>query len=496
MSINDVSLTAGMRGNLVSLQSTVDLLNRTQTRLSTGKKVNTALDNPLNFFTAQALTSRANDLAGFKDGMSEAVQTVSAANAGITAISSLIAQAKAIAASAKATAVGSPYNVETLTVGSMVAGDTVTVGGYTFTAVLTAASAGTTGFLIGATTGATAANLATAISTQATASAGSLSNINVLGSVAGNVITLQSAVTDLVASSVGVGYNHEAITVNSVITNMDTLTIGGWSFTAVLTAAYAGTTSFLIGADASTTATNLKTAIAAQATASAASLAGVTVVTAASSGATITLRSSTTDITASTIANGTNTPIAEGTISTASDIAAESAFSATPASDRANYYNQYVGILSQIDNLSADSGYKGTNLLQTGNSLEVSFGTAATDKLTITGFDATSTGLAVAKTNLWGTNANITTDVASLDAATSTLKAQSASLASNLSVINVRQDWVKGMVNVLTQGADNLTLADMNEEGANMLMLNTRNSLGTTALSLSSQAAQSVLRLF
>ena len=102
MSINDVSLTAGMRSNLVALQGTVDLLNRTQERLSTGKKVNTALDNPLNFFTAKSLNSRAADLAGYKDGMSEAVQTIKAANAGISGIEGLLAQAKAVAATAKA----------------------------------------------------------------------------------------------------------------------------------------------------------------------------------------------------------------------------------------------------------------------------------------------------------------------------------------------------------------------------------------------------------
>ena len=66
MAINDVSLTAGMRSNLLSLQGTVDLLNRTQNRLSTGKKVNTAIDNPVSFFASQALTSRASDHRQFE----------------------------------------------------------------------------------------------------------------------------------------------------------------------------------------------------------------------------------------------------------------------------------------------------------------------------------------------------------------------------------------------------------------------------------------------
>ncbi len=134
MAINDVALTAGMRSNLVSLQGTVDLLNRTQERLSTGKKVNTALDNPLNYFTAKALNSRASDLAAFKDGMSEAVQTIKAANTGITAIEGLLAQAKAVASTAKA---GTANVISSVTVdlASVTAGQTISIGGQTLTAV-------------------------------------------------------------------------------------------------------------------------------------------------------------------------------------------------------------------------------------------------------------------------------------------------------------------------------------------------------------------------
>jgi flagellin len=71
MAINDISLTAGMRSNLLSLQNTVTLLNRTQSRLSTGKKVNSALDNPVSFFAAQALNSRASTIDGLKDAMGQ-----------------------------------------------------------------------------------------------------------------------------------------------------------------------------------------------------------------------------------------------------------------------------------------------------------------------------------------------------------------------------------------------------------------------------------------
>jgi len=90
MAISDISLTSGMRSNLLNLQGTATLLDRTQTRLSTGKRVNTALDDPVNFFAAQGLTNRASDLAALKDCMSEAIQTVKAADNGITGITKLI----------------------------------------------------------------------------------------------------------------------------------------------------------------------------------------------------------------------------------------------------------------------------------------------------------------------------------------------------------------------------------------------------------------------
>ncbi|MFW6239573.1 MAG: flagellin, partial [Thermodesulfobacteriota bacterium] len=79
MAISDISLTSGMRTNLLSLQNSTSLLDRTQTRLSTGKRVNTALDDPVNFFAAQAHNQRASDLSARKDGMGEAIQTLKAA---------------------------------------------------------------------------------------------------------------------------------------------------------------------------------------------------------------------------------------------------------------------------------------------------------------------------------------------------------------------------------------------------------------------------------
>src|SRR5512135_2144392 len=103
MALSSITLTAGMRANLLSLQDTSKLFDTTQTRLATGKKVNTALDDPIAYFAAKAYTDRANDLSALKDSMNEAIQIVKAADAGITAIQDLIAQAKSVATSALST---------------------------------------------------------------------------------------------------------------------------------------------------------------------------------------------------------------------------------------------------------------------------------------------------------------------------------------------------------------------------------------------------------
>ena len=104
--MSGIVLSASVRQNLLSLQSTADLLATTQNRLSTGKKVNTALDNPTNFFTAQSLDARAGDINNLLDGIGNGVQVLQAANTGITSLQKLVDTAKSIANQALQSAVG------------------------------------------------------------------------------------------------------------------------------------------------------------------------------------------------------------------------------------------------------------------------------------------------------------------------------------------------------------------------------------------------------
>ncbi len=391
MALNDISLTSGMRSNLVQLQATVTLLDRTQERLATGKKVNNPLDNPINYFAAQGHLTRAADIAQYKDGMAEGIQTIQAANAGIKAINGLIESARSLAQSALA----SNPNQVGFTVGTQQATNTITVGGTVFTAVNTGAD--------------------------------STVKFNVQDSD-GNALSAEEITANLAAKINQNTENHA-------------------------------------------TAGDLK---------------------AIQSGDRIVLQSTATDkaITGTSIVSSTG-----GTLTIDDKVTTERGILAT----------QYENLLSQIDVLASSSSYKGNNLL-TKDTLSVGFEGGS---ISVKGFNAyvsdmgvNTTGFAKsmsdtkALNSFWALATNIRYDIGNLDKGVAKLKEESSKLSSAISVISVQQDFATAKINLLYKGADNLTAADTNEEGANMLMLQTRQSLSTTALSLSAQASQSVLRLF
>src|SRR5215470_9119826 len=164
---------------------------------------------------------------------------------------------------------------------------------------------------------------------------------------------------------------------------------------------------------------------------------------------------------------------------------------------RASLQNDFNNLLQQIDQLAKDSSYGGINLIY-GDSLKIVFNENGSSVLNVVGvtFSAAGLGLAAPTANAFQDNASINAVVGSLNNALVTLRTQASKFGSNLSVVQNRQDFTKNMINLLQTGADSLVLADSNEEGANMLALQTRQQLSTTALSLASQADQAVLRLF
>jgi flagellin-like hook-associated protein FlgL len=163
---------------------------------------------------------------------------------------------------------------------------------------------------------------------------------------------------------------------------------------------------------------------------------------------------------------------------------------------RAELVAQYNDLLVQIDQLAKDSGFNGVNLLA-GDDLQVIFNEDGSSKLDIAGNALSSAGLGLTAeaSTAFDTNAGINATLDKLKAGIETLRTEASKFGSNLSVVQTRQDFTKNMINVLETGAANLTLADTNEEAANLLALQTRQALSTTSLSMASQADQNVLQL-
>ncbi len=155
---------------------------------------------------------------------------------------------------------------------------------------------------------------------------------------------------------------------------------------------------------------------------------------------------------------------------------------------------QYQEIINQYDALIKDAGYKGINLLQT-DKLSVKFNEDSSSSLNVVGKDMSSKALGFTVME-WQTQGDIEKSIEELSTAMQAIRNYSSELGNNYSIITTRQDFTNSLINVLTEGADKLTLADMNEESANMLALQTRQQLAINSLSLASQASQSILKLF
>ncbi len=406
----DISLTASMRTNLLSLQNTQSLMDTTQERLSTGLKVNSAIDNASSYYTAQSLNNRASDLSALLDSMGQGIQTIQAANEGIEAITEFVEQAKAIANSARDAA--SKTDVKTLS--SKFSGtDSVTSDGTALTLAVKKAD-GTA--LAGTGDEKKISDAITAVNAK----------LNATALKGKNAAELKTAIeTALKEDTAGVLKNVMEFSVTAD-GKVSVTAKAGYQVSLTGAGDFAGQGD----KDEDGSVTNVST--------------------------------STVDV---------NT-------------------------DREKYAEQFNEIMKQIDNLAKDSGYKGINLLQM-NTLTVIFNEDRSSQIEVKGVDASSTGLKISNpVDSWQTDEDINKSITEAENAISELRIMASDYGNYYSIVQNRQDFTKNLINVLTEGADNLTLADMNEESANMLALQTRQQLAINSLSLASQAAQGVLQLF
>ncbi|MBD1547825.1 flagellin [Roseibium aggregatum] len=382
---SNVTLSAAVRSNLSALQATSNLLSSVQEKLSTGKKVNSALDNPNSFFTAKGLENRASDLSALLDDQGQAVQTLKAADKGITSISDLVDSAKAKANQALQSSsqkerkqFATEYN-QLLTQIQDIAKDSSYKGKNLL--------------------GGTGNDLKVTFNEK-------------------NTSSLTISAVDYTNTSSSVGLNLSSLA--SGTTGTATLQIHGASTTTALSSTNALTTDsqFAVG------------------------------------------------------------DVLKLTDSTGTELGSLTVSATTKVSDFTNFVNSTSGT----------SGSLSGTTFTLHSDYEVTLSSSST-----TPADVSTTH---SSTNGFSTDAKIEAQLTKLQTAQNTLRAQASSFGTNLSIVQNRQDFTKNLINTLQEGAGKLTLADTNEEGANVLALQTQQSLASTSLSLAAQADKNVLRLF
>jgi flagellin len=510
--MSGIVLSASVRQNLLSLQSTASLLATTQNDLATGNKVNSALDNPTNFFTAQGLNNRASDINNLLDSIGNGVQVLQAANTGITSLQGLVASAQSIANQVLQSPVG--YTTKSNVTSAAITGATAN----NLLGPATAAVA--TG---GAVAGATATTVKLSALTSAIATTDNLTidgKTITFANSGGNTVTSNGGQLDLTTATVGdllaavdtiTGASTGSSTLNGstdlVLSTGTTapLVIGGLAATLTKLGLTAGTTNITpptlqgetltIGATGGGTATNITFGTGAGQISTLNAL--NTALAANNLQASI---STTGQINIETTNNAASSTI--GTIGGSATVFTAGAGPAAVAdpnsqATRASLVAQYNNVLQQINTTAQDSSFNGVNLLN-GDTLNLTFDETGASKLAISGVTFNTAGLSLS-TLTAGTdfldNNSANKALTALSSASTTLRTEASSLGSNLSIVQIRQDFNKNLINVLQTGASNLTVADPNQEAANSQALSTRQSIAVSALALANQSQQSVLQL-
>jgi len=513
--MSGIVLSASVRQNLLSLQSTASLLATTQEALATGNKVNSALDNPTNYFTAQGLDNRASDISNLLDSIGNGVQILQAANTGITSLQQLVSSAQSIANQVLQTPVGYSSKSSVTTAALTNASATNLLGGATSATTTSAQKNDNTGTavaitastLLSGTGSASSDDLATALTTGDSLVVNGTTLSFVAGTTSsGNSIGIGDNVGDLLAaidkasgatSSIGadgsitftpgsagltIDGSADALQALGLSSKIDGDGLAGQTLAIAATGAGGTATNitFGYGAGQVSNLNQLNTALAPnnlQATVS------------ASTGA-ITITTTNDD------ASYQMGAVSGGALFTGLSAPAPVADPNSQAS-RASLVAQYNSVIQQIDTTAQDSSFNGVNLLN-GDTLKMVFDETGKSTLSITGVTFNAAGLGLSSLTAgkdFLDNSSANSVLSALTNASTTLRSEASALGSNLSVVQIRQDFNKNLINVLQTGSSNLTLADSNEEAANSQALSTRQSIAISALALANQSQQSVLQL-
>ena len=486
----DVNLSKAVRSNLLSLQSTAASMAKTQNRLATGLKVNSALDNPSNFFTASALNSRAGDMANLLDSMSSGIKTIEAADNGLKSITKTVESMQSTLRQARQDKTFKTASFEMGTVDTSAVQKLTLSGGAITGADIeidlnTLAAAATPASLTGSVTRADLAARDAAI-----AALGDSDSLTLTGADGSETTIDMTGVTDTATLAAKLNNTNADFTASFngsqqlVITNSK-----GENFSASgeVAAAFGieaqSTNGEPATQDAVLSVDQLVTAINTQADG---------IVRASNDGGKLRIENlSTTALTVTGLTDG--------------KISGDIGFSDIGGNDvRKNLVKQFNDLRDQLDKFADDASFNGINLLR-GDKLKLTFNETGTSTIEIQAKDEGGVPTSINNAALgidevilgdFDSDTTLDTKLDALATAMSRLRSQASSFGSNLSIVENRTDFTKNMINTLETGAANLTLADTNEEAANLLALQTRQQLSSSALSMASQADQAVLRLF
>lgn len=494
----DIVLSSAVRDNLLSLKQTADLQSITQTRLATGLKVNTALDNPNSYFTAQSLNDRASDLSNLLDNMGQAVQTIRAADKGITSITKLVESAKAIANQALQTSseyerklFTSQYNdlleqIEDMARDSSYKGKNLLAGAGNELEVIF--NEDSTSNLTVNPVDFTDTSLDDGLNLDDLDAGGTgTSSFNLYsGTTTISLSGLQASsnLTDLADWATG---NVVSITDSSGTTN---LTVG----TDITTVQdYVDALNDLSGVhatfDEATDSITITSGLDNALYISKDNTGGGAATDGGDTGGT------TTTMTVSPLSS-TATLVSSGGFQAGDTITITDGNGFEPASLEIDEETTVSDLVTFINNVKGlDATFSGGSISLIG---EVSFDISSSNS----DFNRTTLGSTSGTVSLTAAASEFKSDtdidrtLQAINAALDELRNAARSMGTALSTVEIRTDFTQNLINTLEVGAGHLTIADMNEEGANMLALQTRQQLSSTALSLANQADQSVLSLF
>ncbi|WP_417582472.1 flagellin [Pelagibacterium sp.] len=497
--MSDVTLSKAVRSNLMSLQNTADMMSATQTKLATGKKVNSALDNPTNFFTASSLNSRAGDMNALLDGMANGIQTLEAADNGLTAITKTLESMQSTLRQARQ---DKSFQTASYDVAEGLSDtDTLSFSGGAIgdTAVDIALGSAPVTVTPATLTGAAGTDLTTGTGTDLQALDGE--SVTVTGDD-GSTASFTFNGTDDNATQIAAmntAFAAAGVTATATAAGLDMANADGVNFTVTTSdSAVDGD----IGIASATASTDGVEAVASESKTvdqlvseinNSSALEGK--IRASNDNGKLRVENLSTDDL--TVDGASSAGQIDGTSSGANSIEGNTV--------RAGLADQFRELRDQLDKLADDASFNGVNLLR-GDNLQITFNETGTSELNIQtkidgeqGASVNSTTLGI-ETNLQAadldSDENIDTLLSDVKGAINTVRSQSSAFGSSLSIVENRQNFSNNMINTLETGASNLTLADANEEAANLLALQTRQQLSSTALSMASQADQAVLRLF